>query len=305
MTRDIVLIDEEKCNGCGQCVPNCHEGALQIIDEKARLISDLFCDGLGACIGHCAEGAITIVQREAEPYDERKVMASIVLKGEKTILAHLRHLKDHGETEFLKQGLAVIKKQDIKIDFSEFEEEETSVKEIVNELFGSKSQSGIPHSGHGGGCPSSKAIIFDIDMEKVEEAGKSQLSEVKSELRQWPVQLHLLNPQASYFRNADVMLVADCVAYTVGDFHRKFLKDKILAIACPKLDSNLESYVSKITAMIDQSNINSLTIIRMEVPCCGGLAQIARMAVGNASRNIELKEMVIGIKGDILSENSI
>jgi NAD-dependent dihydropyrimidine dehydrogenase PreA subunit len=304
MTRDIVLIDEEKCNGCGQCVPNCHEGALQIIDEKARLISDLICDGLGACIGHCPEGAISIVQREAEPYNERKVMEIMVSKGENTIIAHLRHLKDHGEMEYLKQGIAVLKELNIEIDLSEFEEKETNVKEIVNELFGSKSHLGIPHSGHGGGCPGSKAIVFDIDMEKVEEAGKSQLFEVKSELRQWPVQLHLLNPQASYFRNADVMLVADCVAYTVGDFHRKFLKDKTLAIACPKLDSNLDSYVSKITAMIDQSQINSLTVIRMEVPCCGGLAQIARMAAGNAGRNVEMKEMVIGIKGDILSENS-
>jgi NAD-dependent dihydropyrimidine dehydrogenase PreA subunit len=305
MTRDIVLIDEEKCNGCGQCVPNCHEGALKIIDDKARLISDLFCDGLGACIGHCPEGAISIVQREAEAYSERRVMEIMVSKGENTIIAHLRHLKDHGEMEYLKQGIAVLKELNVKIDLSEFEEKETNVKEIVNELFRSKSHSGIPHSGHGGGCTGSKAMAFDIDLEKVEEAGKSQLFEVKSELRQWPVQLHLLNPQASYFRNADVMLVADCVAYAVGDFHRKFLKDKTLAIACPKLDSNLESYVSKITAMIDQSNINSLTIMRMEVPCCGGLVQIARKAAGNAGRNVELKEMVIGTKGNILSENSI
>ena len=160
------------------CVPNCHEGALQIIDDKARLISDLFCDGLGACIGHCPEGAISIMQREAEPYNERKVMEIMVSKGENTIIAHLRHLKDHGETEFLKQGLAVLKERNIKIDLSEFEEKETNVKEIVNELFGSKSQSGIPHSGHSGGCPGSKAMVFDIDMEKVEETGKSPRFEV-------------------------------------------------------------------------------------------------------------------------------
>jgi ferredoxin len=269
------------------------------------LVSDLFCDGLGACISECPIGAISIVKREAEPYNERKVMETMVSKGENTIIAHLRHLKDHGEMEYLKQGIAVLKELNVKIDVSKFDEKETNVKDIVNELFGSKSHSGIPHSGHGGGCPGSKAMVFEIDMEKVEEAGKSQLFEVKSELRQWPVQLHLLNPQANYFRNADVMLVADCVAYSVGDFHRKFLKDKTLAIACPKLDSNLESYVSKITAMIDQSQINSLTVIRMEVPCCGGLAQIARMAAVNAGRKIEMKEMVIGNKGDILSENII
>jgi Pyruvate/2-oxoacid:ferredoxin oxidoreductase delta subunit len=303
MTRDIVLIDEEKCNGCGQCVPNCHEGALQIIDDKARLISDLFCDGLGACIGHCPEGAISIVQREAESYDERKVMEIMVSKGENTILAHLRHLKDHGEMEFLKQGLAVLKERDIKTDLSEFEEKETNVKEIVTELFGSKSQSGIPHSGHGGGCPGSKAMVFNIDMEKVGEAGKSPTFEIKSELRQWPVQLHLLNPQASYFMNADVLLTADCVAYSMGDFHQKYLKGHSLAIACPKLDSNLESYVSKITSMISDAQINSLTVMRMDVPCCGSLVQMAQMASHNAKRKVPTKEIVVGIKGDILSES--
>lgn len=303
MKRDIVLIDEEKCNGCGLCIPNCHEGALRIIDNKARLVSDLFCDGLGACISECPIGAISIIKREAEPYNERKVMETMVSKGKNTILAHLQHLKDHGEMEFLKQGVNCLKESNVQIDLTDFEEKEADVKEIVNELFGLKSQSGIPHSGHGGGCPGSKAMVFDIDQEQVEKVGKSQTFEVKSELRQWPVQLHLLNPQANYFRNADVMLVADCVAYSVGDFHRKFLKNRTLAIACPKLDSNMESYVTKITSMIDDASIKSLTIMRMEVPCCGGLVQMARMANGNAGRKIELKEMVVGIKGDILSES--
>jgi Pyruvate/2-oxoacid:ferredoxin oxidoreductase delta subunit len=303
MTRDIVLIDEEKCNGCGECVPNCHEGALQIIDDKARLISDLFCDGLGACIGHCPEGAISIVQREAEPYDERKVMEIMVSKGENTLIAHLRHLKDHGEMEFLKQGIDFLKEQEIQIDLTEFVEKETDIKEIVNELFGSKPPSEISHSGHGGGCPGSKAMVFDIDMEKVDEAGKSTATEVKSELRQWPVQLHLLNPQASYFKNADVVLTADCVAYSMGDFHRKYLKGSSLAIACPKLDSNLESYVSKLTSMIGDAQINTLTVLRMEVPCCGGLVQMAQMAAQNAKRKVPIKEIVVGIKGDILSES--
>jgi ferredoxin len=305
MTRDIVLIDEEKCNGCGLCIPNCHEGALRIIDNKARLVSDLFCDGLGACISECPIGAITIVKREAEPYNERKVMETMISKGENTIIAHLRHLKDHGEMEFLKQGIDYLKERNVKIDLTEFEEKEVDVKEIVNELFGSKSKSEIPHSGHGGGCPGSKAMVFDIDMKKFEEAGKSQLFEVKSELRQWPVQLHLLNPQASYFRNADVVLTADCVAYSMGDFHRKYLKGCSLAIACPKLDSNLESYVNKLTSMISDAQINTLTVLRMEVPCCGGLVQMAQMAAQNAKRKVPIKEIVVGIKGDILSERTL
>jgi ferredoxin len=303
MEREIIVIDEEKCNGCGLCVPECHEGALQIIDNKARLISDLFCDGLGACIGHCPEGALTIEKKEAEPYDEVKVMEIMVSKGENTILAHLRHLKDHGETEFLNQAIAYLKNIEYDMNLSEFEEKEASPKEIVEELFGQKSNSGIPHSGVMGGCPGSQAREFNIDTEQVEQAGKQTAVEVKSELRQWPVQLHLLNPQANYFRNADVVLAADCVAFSMGDFHSKFLKGRSLAIACPKLDSNLESYIAKLTSMINDAQINTLTILRMEVPCCGGLKKLAQMAAQNAARNVPLKEIVVGIQGDILDEN--
>ena len=287
------------------CVPNCHEGALQIIDEKARLISDLFCDGLGACIGHCPEGAISIVKREAEPYDERKVMEIMVSKGENTIIAHLHHLKDHGETEFLKQGIDFLKDKNIGLDLSHFIEEKTDVRQIVNELFGSKSHSGIPPSRHGGGCPGSKAMQFNVDTDEVEKAGIPIVVEVKSELRQWPVQLHLLNPQANYFRNADVVLTADCVAYSMGDFHAKYLKGRSLAIACPKLDSNLESYVDKLTSMINDANINTLTILRMEVPCCGGFVQMAQKAMQNANRKVPIKEIVVGVQGNVLTEKWI
>jgi hypothetical protein len=126
-----------------------------------------------------------------------------------------------------------------------------------------------------------------------------------SELRQWPVQLHLLNPQASYFKNADVVLTADCVAFAMGDFHDKFLKGKTLAIACPKLDSNKESYVEKVTSMIADSKISSLTVIMMEVPCCGGLLQMARMAVNNSGRNIPVRKVIIGVKGDILTDEPV
>jgi ferredoxin len=305
MKREIVLIDEEKCNGCGQCVPNCHEGALQIIDGKARLVSDLFCDGLGACVGHCPEDAISIVEREAQPYDERKVMEIIVPKGGNTILAHLRHLKDHGEEEFLQQAIEFLKEKKVNIDLTEFEEEEVDAKEMVRELFGVKAQHSAHHELHGGGCPGSKALHFQVEQDQVESAGIAASVEIQAELRQWPVQLHLLNPQASYFRNADVILTADCVAYSVGDFHRQYLKGHSLAIACPKLDSNLESYVNKLTSMISDAKINTLTVLRMEVPCCGGLLQMAKMAVTQANRNVPVKEIVIGIKGNVLSENWI
>ena len=295
MKREIIVIDEEKCNGCGLCVPECHEGALQIIDGKARLVSDLFCDGLGACIGHCPEGALTIEKREAEPYDETKVMELMVDKGENTIRAHLNHLKDHGETTFLNEALNYLEQIDHKMDVSEFKENEVNMKNMVKELFGTSS-SGF------GGCPGSQARAFEVNMDEVEAAGKGQPNPVQSELRQWPVQLHLLNPQANYFREADVVLTADCVAYAMGDFHRRFLKGKSLAIACPKLDTNLESYVAKLTSMIEDARINTLTILRMEVPCCGGLVQMAQMAAQQAGRRIPLKEIVVGVQGDVLRE---
>jgi ferredoxin len=315
MKRTIIKIDEELCNGCGNCVPNCHEGALQIIDGKARLISDLFCDGLGACIGHCPEGAITMEEREAEPYDEIKVMELMVPKGRNTILAHLEHLRDHNETELLKQAINYIKEN--KVDMSPKNDEHVhkhtnshAQPQAFNNLNEARAAVAPPSSGCGGGCPGSKAIDFNIDLNKVNEAA-SQVkvmpetvasTDAPSELRQWPVQLHLLNPQAGYFKNADVVLAADCVAFSMGNFHNQYLKGKTLAIACPKLDSNKESYVEKLTSMITQSNINTLSVVMMEVPCCGGLVQMATMARQQSGKNIPIKKSVISLQGEVLSE---
>ena len=146
---------------------------------------------------------------------------------------------------------------------------------------------------------------FRIDESQVENAGKPQIAEpasAPSELRQWPVQLHLLNPQASYFRNADVVLAADCAAFAMGNFHAHYLKGKSIAIACPKLDSNKESYVEKLTAMISETKINSLTVVIMEVPCCGGLIQMAKVARDQAGRNIPVKVAVVSVQGEVLEE---
>jgi ferredoxin len=311
MKRTIIKIDENKCTGCGDCIPNCHEGALQIIDGKARLISDLFCDGLGACIGHCPEGAITLEEREAEAYNEALVMATIVPKGRNTIIAHLEHLRDHDETELLREAVAYIKAN--KIDMSEHtptiphsktHESFRNMQEVFN-------QTKPSDSGCGGGCPGSRTIDFKIDQEKVNQAvvpveiPSEVPTPTPSELRQWPVQLHLLNPQASYFKNADVVLAADCAAFAMGDFHEKFLKGKTLAIACPKLDSNKESYVEKLTSMIADSKISTLTVVMMEVPCCGGLLQMAKLAINSSGRDIPIKKSIIGVKGDILSETMV
>lgn len=273
--RKVIKIDESKCNGCGLCLPNCPEGALQIIDGKARLISDLFCDGLGACIGHCPLGAITIEEREAEPYNESKTMEKIVKGGPKVIAAHLEHLRDHGETEYLNQALQFLKERGIEVPMAK-------VKNV-----------------HPAGCPG--ASIMDFSKEK-EDKKEEVSSRRPSELRQWPIQMHLISPTAPYFQKKDVVLAADCVAYALGDFHGDYLRGKSLAIACPKLDEGQEIYIEKIAALIDEAKINTLTVMIMEVPCCRGLLHLAQEGMAKASRKIPIKLAVVGIKGEVLEE---
>lgn len=304
MLRKIIQIDEEKCNGCGLCIPNCHEGALQIIDNKARLISDLFCDGLGACIGHCPEGAIEIIEREAEPYNETKVMEIISKQGRNTILAHLEHLRDHNENEFLKEAIAYIKAHNIDLstenDTNNVKASTAIYPNLQEALKHSKSESGSAC-----GCGSAKTIDFRIDMDQVNKAAAAPITatqNVPSELRQWPIQLHLVNPMASYFQGADLVLAADCVAFSMGDFHNKLLKGKSLAIACPKLDTNKEIYIEKLSTMISDAKINTITLPIMEVPCCGGLLQMAKLAIQQSGRSIPVKKIIVGIKGDIINE---
>ncbi len=277
MKRKIIKIDEEKCTGCGLCIPNCPEGALQMIDGKARLISDLFCDGLGACIGHCPEGAIEFEEREAEAYDERRVMENIVKAGKNTIIAHLKHLKEHGETGFMKEAVEYLREKGIEVP--------------VAEVHGASPCAS-------GGCPGSAMRDFTNEGQDIE-------GDVSSQLTQWPVQMHLINPLAPYFQGKDVALVADCVAFALGNFHQDYLKGKSIGIACPKLDQGLDSYVEKVKAWVDDAKINTLTVITMEVPCCGGLLQVAKEALAKADRKVPVKHVTVGIKGQILSEEWI
>ncbi len=288
MKRTIIKIDEELCNGCGLCVEGCHEGALQMIDGKARMISDLYCDGLGACIPECPVGAISLEEREAEPYDEIKVMERISPKGEATVLAHLNHLIDHDQTEYVQQGIDYIRDNKLDIDLTKLKNHKKEEKMIKEH----------PVPGGGGGCPGSRMMNFD----RPANSQPSENGNQPSELRQWPVQLHLVNPQAPYFQNADVLLAADCVAFSMGNFHSKYLKGKGLAIACPKLDSGKDVYIEKLTAMINNANINTLTVMMMEVPCCSGLLQMAKMAAENASRKIPVKSMVVSLQGEVMKE---
>lgn len=291
MKRDIIKIDDDKCTGCGLCVPNCHEGALQIIDDKVRLVSDLMCDGLGACIGHCPEDAITIESREAEPYDETKVMAIMVTKGFNTVVAHLRHLREHNETVFLKQGMAYLIANQSKLDF------------MVEDVKKAVHQQDNPSSGAGcnnGGCPGSKTVIFDPTEIKI--ADNQNNGSLQSQLRQWPVQLHLINPGASHFIGSDLLVASDCSAFTLGDFHQNWLKNKTLVIACPKLDQGKEIYLQKFISLIENANVNTITVLIMEVPCCGGLLHLIEMAITRAGRKVPVKAVTVSIRGKVLSE---
>ncbi len=294
MIREVVKIDEDLCNGCGICIPTCHEGALQIIDGKARLISDLLCDGLGACLGHCPEGAMEIEKREAEPYNETKVMELMIEKGKNTVIAHLKHLKDHKEFDYLKEGVAFLKQNEDKIKFN--------IREVMSEVHNHGKTQEACGTQSGGGCPGAKSVSFEPKNLSVD--AKSMVSG-QSELRQWPVQMHLINPAASHFQNSDVLIAADCVAFSIGDFHQKFLKGKSLAIACPKLDNGQEIYMNKIIRLIDESNINTITVMIMQVPCCGGLLQLVKAATTSAQRKVPVKAVIVSIEGEVLQEEWI
>ena len=253
--RDLIRIDEALCDGCGECVPACAEGAIAVVDGKARLVSDVYCDGMGACLGHCPQGAITIEKVEARAFDEVAV-------------AH--YLEASRPAAPVRVATAAVV---------------------------------APSHGVGSSCPGSR--MLDFRPQAPAAAAESGSGPQPSALRQWPVQLHLLSPAAPYFRGADVLLAADCVAFAVGDFHRAHLAGRALAIACPKLDVQQEVYRDKLTAFIDQSGIASLTVMVMQVPCCGGLVQLALQAAARAVRTVPMRCVVVGVQGEILEERPL
>lgn len=252
------------------CIPNCPEGAIQIIDNKARLVSDLFCDGLGACLGHCPQGAISIEEREAEEYSESKVMDNIVKHGKNTIIAHLRHLKEHNQEQYLQQALDFLKKKKIDAGFEQ-ERQHTQT-----------------------GCPGSRVMDF-----RKEEAPKKEgkISPASSRLRQWPVQLMLVPAHAPYLQGADILIAADCVPFAYAGFHEELLNGKALLVGCPKLDDTT-IYEEKLGQILKNNNIKSVTYAHMEVPCCFGLVGIIRSAIQESGKKIPFKEIIISISGE-------
>lgn len=278
--RKIIKIEEKKCNGCGLCIPNCPEGAMKVIDGKARLISDLFCDGLGACVGHCPRGAITVEEREAEAYSEPRVMENIVKQGKNVIHAHLQHLKDHNEYGLLKDAMDFLKAKGMHAD--------------MEQLFPSP----YKHREHiqSSSCPGSRPM--DLKKTKGDGAEKNSLTKTESRLDNWPVQIKLVPVSAAYFDKADILIAADCVPFAFANFHDDLLKGKVLLIGCPKLDE-VTIYEEKLGQIFKANDIKSITCAHMEVPCCYGFLKVIKSAINKSGKDIPFSDTVIGIKGQV------
>jgi NAD-dependent dihydropyrimidine dehydrogenase PreA subunit len=282
MKRKIIRIDDGLCNGCGQCLPNCPEGALQLIDGKARLVSDLFCDGLGACIGTCPLGAIRVEEREAHAYDERRVMANIVTQGANVVRAHLEHLAAHGETAYLEQARRFLREQGIP--------EPAAAAEPLP----------APH-----GCPGARERDRrdgGPQAPPASGAGGGARGPAPSALRTWPLQLHLLNPNSAMFAGADLLIAADCVPFALASFHEDFVRGRVPIIFCPKLDHSSDAYLAKLTAILGAHDVRSLTVVHMEVPCCSGAVALARQALARSGKDIPFRDVTISIQGNVLLE---
>ncbi|KAB0671723.1 4Fe-4S ferredoxin [Oryzomonas sagensis] len=247
MLRKIVKIDQDKCDGCGLCVPSCAEGAIKIVGGKAVLSAENLCDGLGACLGECPRGAITVEEREADEFDEAAVERHLVAEG-KPVPGH------HHAAPAPAQ-----------------------------------------HHHHGGGCPGSRAMSFARPQAA---AASEPTGSRQSQLAQWPVQLHLVSTSAPYFQGADLLITADCVPVAYAGYHEDFLKGRAVVMGCPKLDDN-QFYQQKLTELFIRSDIKSVTVLKMEVPCCGGIAAAARQAVAASGKQIPYNEVTIGIQGQI------
>ena len=257
--RKIITIDEEKCNGCGNCVTGCQEGALQIVDGKAKLVNEKFCDGFGDCIGECPTGALKIVEKETKDFDLEATKKHVKnIRGEKGVQAMLAAQQEHGQ---------------------EITDNEDDLQAC--------------------GCPG-------MSMKTINKNNNSQAkatASINSELQQWPVQIHLLSPRAPYFKNANLLVTADCVPVAYGDF-QKLLKGKTIALGCPKLD-NAEQYITKITKIIKNNDLKSITVARMEVPCCGGLVNIVKTALRQSDSDLKLKVINLSIEGEIIENDYI
>ncbi|NLD47198.1 MAG: 4Fe-4S binding protein [Clostridiaceae bacterium] len=249
--RKIIKIDEEKCNGCGLCVPNCAEGAIQIINGKAKLVKDSYCDGLGACLGHCPQDALEIIEREADEFNEEEAMNYV-------------------------NSLSRADKQ--------------------------KDLNRLNHNHAAGGCPGSRMMVLKDRESSEDNNGSMNVSgndveiRIKPQLSQWPVQLSLVPVNAPYFKDSDLLVTADCVPFSYPNYHLDLLKGKSVVVGCPKLD-DLEFYIEKLTQIIQNNNLKSITVAFMEVPCCSGIVRAVDLALKRSGKDLPVNKVRIGING--------
>lgn len=253
MIRKLIEIDEEKCDGCGLCVEACHEGAIQLIEGKARLVSETYCDGLGDCIGECPQGAITLIECEAAEYNPVAVVEHLMVE----------HLKEIGRDPSKAHGTTPCEEE-----------------------------SPLPC-----GCPGSASRSLVEDEGEV-AAPSDTGDDRRPELQHWPIQLTLVPAGAPYLRGADIALIADCVPFAYPETHRDIIRNRAILVACPKLD-DIEAHTAKLVQILSSAHPRSLTVYRLEVPCCGGLVVAARRAVAEAGVPVPVSEVVIGVRGEV------
>lgn len=298
--RTMVHIDEDKCDGCGLCVPDCAEGALQIIDGKAKLVSDIYCDGLGACLGSCPLDAITMVEREADDYDHDAVNEHLRGLGREELSAEHDHGQEHGHDHGGHGHQATAEEEEVEDLACGCPGTMTQSFDRPKFDLSPKAPAAAPVAS-GGGCPGSRSQQF---AQPEAAAPAPQGGPVASRLGNWPVQIMLVPPKAPYLDGADLLIAADCAPFAYGDFHRRFMEGKTLLIGCPKLD-NTDIYVDKLTAIFRDNDIQSIGVVYMEVPCCNGLVQLAKTALEQSGKPIPTTLYRMGIKGDFVEERAL
>ncbi len=274
-TRKIIQIDEDLCNGCGNCITGCAEGALQLIDGKARLVKEQFCDGFGDCIGHCPTGALTIVEREADAFNEQATKMNLLQT----------------------QGVTAVKRMDKANAAHERGEhpDENVLKQVPR----------APQAGGGGGCPGMRMRMGNSNSAAAPAPTPSQGAlppkMMPSALEQWPVQLHLVQPGAPFFQNKEMAILSTCSPIASADVHWRFMQGRSVVVACPKLDRT-EPYVEKLAAIFQDTSIPKALVVRMEVPCCGGLSRIVQEAHARSGRaDLVVEEITLSLTGEVLS----
>ncbi len=269
MIRRVIHIDEERCNGCGLCVSACHEGAIGLVNGKARLLRDDYCDGLGDCLPACPAGAISFVEREAAAYDEAAVLAAKAAR------------------EAAAQADGAGKAANTGADGGC----PGSLSRLIERMSATAEADGAAEA------PSAAKTAADVprpvDVDSPERAA------APSELRQWPIQIKLAPPRAPYFEGADLLVAADCTAFSYGDFHARFMRGRITLVGCPKLDA--VDYAEKLTMVLAENDVRSVTVARMEVPCCGGIEAACRRAIEASGKQIPLQVVTLSTDGRILN----